>query len=494
MSYHDLHMIQSASPPILPATVLDLIHSLASAGGRPLLVGGWVRDRLLGLDSKDLDIEVFGLPINKLQKICRNHGRLMMVGAAFAVLKLTLSDGLTIDISIPRRETVTGLGHKEFAVHADPFMSIKDAANRRDLTINAISMDPLTGEFLDPVNGIGDLHQKVIRHIGPRFAEDPLRVLRVYQFEARFGFDVVPETRHVCREIAESGLLTTLPKERIEEELRKLFLRGLPEMILKTLHHMWEDGVVKTLFPELAELEHVPQDPKYHSEGDVLEHTFRTVSEAVKISVRDGLEPEEAWHLSIAALLHDIGKKSATSIHDDGRITAYGHDEAGMQPAENLLTRITANTRTRDITLRLVRNHMRPLQLATADKVSDSAIRRLALALSPSSIDMLCRLVEADTMASIRGDGKSHENAHVFLSERARHIGVRNSAPEPFIHGRDLMELAAQGLISDRFLKGGPHFSKVLNQVYQSQLDGLFENRSGALQYLKSIDLDALTG
>lgn len=476
--------------PELSQPVFSLVRSIERAGGRALLVGGWVRDRLLGIHSKDLDIEVFGLQEEKLRKICRTFGRLMTVGEAFAVLKLTFDNGETIDISLPRRETPTGSGHRDFAVQADPFMTIEEAAQRRDLTINAISLEPLTGRYLDPVGGMLDIRRRCLRHIGPRFREDPLRVLRVYQFQARFGFGISPETRDLCADIAGSGILLMLPEERIEEELRKLMLRGYPDHILQAFRHMREDKVLHAVFPELDELGEIPQDPRYHTEGDVLEHTFRAVSHAASIALRDRLPVEDRWHLCMAALMHDLGKRDTTTIHPDGRITAHGHDEAGLEAAEKTLNRITRNVRTREVVLSLVKNHMRPLQLATAERVGNGAIRRLAIALQPSSIEMLCRLVEADTLASIRGDGKPHENAHVFLLDRARNLGVNRNPPEPLLQGRDLMQLARDHVIPERFAIGGVHFSDVLKNVYQKQLDGLFSDRAGAIEYIRSLNLD----
>ncbi|MGB3977376.1 MAG: CCA tRNA nucleotidyltransferase, partial [bacterium] len=138
------------NPLNLDSQIYELLLSLRKSGGRPLLIGGWVRDRLLGITTGDLDIEVFNLPLEVLKQICRHHGRLITVGATFAVLKLTLRNGITIDISVPRRERQIGKGHKTFQIQADPFMTIEEAAQRRDLTINAISMDPFSATLIDP--------------------------------------------------------------------------------------------------------------------------------------------------------------------------------------------------------------------------------------------------------------------------------------------------------------------------------------------------------
>lgn len=473
---------ESFSPELM-RFLADVIES----GGKPLLVGGWVRDYLLGLRSKDLDFEVFNIPLSRLKRICRSHGRLYTVGAAFAVLKLTLADGETIDVSIPRKDFQIGEGHRGFEIHADPFMSIEEAAQRRDLTVNAISMDPLTLTPVDPTNGVTDLNNRTLRHVGERFSEDPLRVLRVYQFQARLGFRIAPETRHLCRDIAESGMLLTLPRERIEEEMRKLCLRGHQPSILTALRNAREDGVIKALFPELYRLSDVKQDPRHHAEGDALEHTFRAVSHAAEIAQRDELDEMDAWTLCLATLIHDLGKAEVSRKLEDGSIISHGHDKAGQEAGKSMLERLTGQIKIIQQALILARMHMRPLMLAQAEKVGDGAIRRLAQAVRPSNIEMLCRLTEADTLGSIRGDGTEPRNAHAFLRNRARNIGVEHRPPTPIIQGRDLIKLAKTGVIPEQYSRGGPHFGPLLNQLYDAQLDGKIATAEEAIVRLKNL-------
>ncbi|HPQ41700.1 MAG TPA: HD domain-containing protein, partial [bacterium] len=320
-----------------------------------------------------------------------------------------------------------------------------------------------------------------LRHVGPRFREDPLRVLRVYQFQARLGFDIAPETRALCREMASEGVLQTLPRERIEEELRKLCLRGRPVWIAAALRHARQDGVIGALFPELAALGGVPQDPRYHAEGDVLEHTVRAVAAATAVGRRDGMDDTDRWILCLAALVHDLGKSEVTETDAHGGIISHGHDRAGEGPARALLEQITGQVKVIDQVLALVRVHMRPLMLAQAEKVTDAAIRRLAKAVAPSSIEMLCRLTEADTAASVRGDGSEPVNAHVFLRERAAAMGISKEPPEPILQGRDLIALAEAGTLPERFKRGGPHFGPVLDAVYEAQLEGAVTNRDEAI-------------
>jgi tRNA nucleotidyltransferase (CCA-adding enzyme) len=480
-------LLSDPAPPHLDPDIRNLLASLRHIGGRPLIVGGWVRDNLLGIQTGDMDIEVFHLPFDTLRKQCRRHGRLITVGAAFAVLKLTLSNSTTVDISIPRRERKTGEGHTSFRIQADPDMTVEEAAQRRDLTINAISMDPFTGMLLDPVQGIRDLKDGMLRHVGSRFSEDPLRVLRVYRFQARFGFEIAPETRGICRSLSKRSVLQTLARERIEDELRTTILQGKKSFTINALSNMHEDGVIHSLFPELDHLAHIEQDPRFHAEGNVLVHTFMTVAEAASIAHRDNLEPDIAWALCLAALVHDLGKAHTSTVHDNGTITAHGHDKAGRLPAQELLDRITEHAKVKEIALALATNHMRPLQLATAEKVTDSAFQRLAVAVQPASIILLSKLVEADTRASVRGDGSEPEKAHLFLLDRARNLGIDSTPPKPFIQGRDLIHLANTGIISAQYSKGGPHFSGVLKTLYQLQINGAVSSREDAVAYLRNL-------
>src|SRR3954469_19330011 len=176
-----------------PEQVLAIATAVREQGGRALIVGGWVRDRLLGLpegDNPNVDLEVFGLPGDRLRAVLETFGRVEAVGESFQVYKVG-----GIDVSLPRRDSKAGRGHKGFIVTGDPEMSIAEAARRRDFTINAISQDPLTGEYFDPFGGRADLDRRLLRVVDPAtFADDSLRVLRGIQFAARLGFTLEPST------------------------------------------------------------------------------------------------------------------------------------------------------------------------------------------------------------------------------------------------------------------------------------------------------------
>ena len=240
---------------------LDLAHRVAhavrDAGGRAFIVGGWVRDDLLGRASngsasagptsrdrapKDIDVEVFGLPADRLRTVLSALGPVNSVGASFAVFKLG-----PLDVSLPRTESKAGRGHRGFVVTGDPTLPLAEAARRRDFTVNAIAWDPLTREHLDPHGGRDDLDAKRLRMVDPKtFGDDSLRVLRAIQLSARLEFEVDEPTRAVCRTIA----LDDLPAERVWGEMEKLLLLAdRPSLGFALARDL---GVVDRLFPEVA--------------------------------------------------------------------------------------------------------------------------------------------------------------------------------------------------------------------------------------------------
>src|SRR5687767_12914858 len=190
-----------------------IARAVQAAGGRALIVGGWVRDQLMQRESKDIDLEVYGLPSSRLRELLGQFGSVNAVGESFTVFKVA-----DIDVALPRRESKVGRGHKGFEVTGDPDMTPHEAARRRDFTVNAISWDPLTGEFEDPFDGRGDIGRKLLRAVDERtFGEDSLRVLRAVQFAARFGFVLDAATEALCRRIS----LDDLPAERVWGEFEK---------------------------------------------------------------------------------------------------------------------------------------------------------------------------------------------------------------------------------------------------------------------------------
>ena len=235
---------------------LDIARAVRAAGGRALVVGGWVRDRLMGRDVKDIDVEVFGVPAGRLKALLESLGRVETVGESFQVFKAG-----DVDVSLPRRESKSGRGHRGFEVTGDPGMSAEDAARRRDFRVNAILWDPLTDEYLDPFDGRGDIARRVLRVVDPAtFADDSLRALRAMQFAARFGFALDDEARALCRAMP----LDDLPAERIWGEVEKLLLAPKPSIGFALALELGIDA--EDL--DVDVLGRVPHDPVAHPAAD----------------------------------------------------------------------------------------------------------------------------------------------------------------------------------------------------------------------------------
>ena len=433
----------------IPEIATDIARAVRGAGGRALIVGGWVRDALLGLESKDLDLEVFGLPAEPLRNLLESFGRIETVGESFAVFKIG-----DIDVSLPRRESKTGRGHKGFTVDGDPSLSFVEAARRRDFTINAISCDPLTGDLIDPFDGRGDLERRLLRAVDAlTFADDSLRVLRGLQFAARFDLTMVEETRSLCRSIA----LDDLPPERVWGEIEKLLLRAPRPSVGFAL--ALELGVVDRLWPELRPLVGCPQEPEWHPEGDVWVHTLLVIDEA-RQQIAD-LDRGRAAAVMLGAVCHDLGKPPTTAVID-GRIRSLGHEEAGVAPAAALLDRWNVQTiagfDVRTTVLGMVAHHLKPGALMRPDSnAGDGAFRRLALKVD---LELLARVAKADCLGRT---GNFDCSAIDRFLERARSLGVEHAPPAPIVMGRHLLDLG---------VAPGPRMGEILKQIYERQLDG----------------------
>ncbi|MDA1259176.1 MAG: HD domain-containing protein [Planctomycetota bacterium] len=441
--------------------MIALASAVREAGGCAYLVGGAVRDRLLGRPGRDADVEIHGLQPEVVETLVAAQGKVHLVGRQFAVLHVTTPEG-ELEVSLPRRESKTGPGHKGFAVHADPHLGPHEAARRRDFTVNAMLEDPLTGEVIDPYGGREDLRRGLLRHVSAAFAEDPLRVLRAGRFAARFGWRVHAETSALCRRLD----LGELPRERIEREWQEILLNGaFPGQGVRVLEAC---GALRA-FPELAALRGVPQDPVWHPEGDVLTHTALCLDAAV--SLRDAMD--DPWLEMLAVLCHDLGKAN-TTVFERGRWRSAMHDETGAPLTIALLARITERAGLAEAVAALVREHLRPGQLhLVRDQVGDSAIRRLA-----TRVDLraLVRVAWADA-AGRRMPMPQPWPAAEWLLARAESLGVRDAAPAPLLQGRDVLALG---------VPPGPRVGALLREAYESQLDGGLADRDQALAWLRA--------
>ena len=455
--------VEAATGSVLFSAVSDIAGIARSAGGRAWMVGGAVRDIVLGLPAKDVDVEVFGVPPQTLEREIGAKYAFDACGVSFGVLKIKHLD---IDVSLPRRETKRGTGHKGFSVDSDPSLSISEAAERRDFTINALYLDPITGEFADPFGGRDDLSSGMLRHVSAKFSEDPLRVLRGMQFTARFGLSPAPETVELCRTMGMEGL----PPERIFEEWRKLLLKG--KAISAGLEFLRKTRWLR-FFPELERLHGCPQDPSWHPEGDVWRHTCRCLDAFA--AERTGNDVEDLI-VGLAVLCHDFGKPDTTFFDESaGRLRSPGHDEAGVAPTLSFLRRLTAEERILVEVPPLVKCHMQPFSIWKS-KAKDSAVRRLAARVG--RIDRLVRVTRADKAGCGRPQPAAGcEDELRWLEETARRLEIADSAPKPILQGRDLI---AAGL------KPSPRFGEILSRAYDAQLSGVFTDSAGAAEWLRS--------
>ena len=454
--------------PLLMSDELDLARRVAravdDAGGRALVVGGWVRDRLRGAPSHDVDLEVHGLPADRLQSVLAGLGPVNAVGASFAVFKLG-----PLDVALPRTDSKSGRGHRGFRVTGDPRLPLADAARRRDFTVNAIAWDPLRDEYLDPHGGRGDLDRRRLRMVDPAtFGDDSLRVLRAVQLAARLEFDIEDATQALCRTIP----LDDLPAERIWGEMEKLLLQAArPSIGFRAARAL---GVVERLFPELGALVDCPQEPEWHPEGDVWIHTLLVVDEARERI--DDLPHPQRVAVMLGAVCHDFGKP-ATTARIDGRIRSLNHEAMGVEPAAAFLDRLNLRTLdgydVRAQVLGLVGHHLKPgMWRAARDGVGDGAFRRLSRKVD---LELLARVAKADC----RGRGGSFDcSAMDWFVERARSLGVEHAPPPPILMGRHLLAIG---------VGPGPQVGAILRQVYERQLDGevtTLEQATGAARAL----------
>ncbi len=441
---------------------IEIAELLKAAGGRALLVGGCVRDGLLEIPAKDVDMEVYGLSADDVERTLKKSFRLDTVGRAFGVF---IIKGYDIDLALPRRESKTGPKHTDFVVEGDPTMSPREAASRRDFTINAISVDPLTDELLDPYDGVTDLKARRLCHVSDAFSEDPLRVLRGMQFVARFDLEAATETIELCRALTPEHL----PSERLWEEWKKLILKGAQPS--KGLLFLQACDWLR-FFPELEALVGCEQEPEWHPEGDVWTHTYHCLDAYALHRIGDQWED---LIVGLAVLCHDMGKPVSSFVDEKtGRIRSPRHDIEGVPIARAFLERLTRQKKIFEEVLPLVEQHMRPLTLYR-DGAGDTAIRRLAARVK--RVDRLTRVAFADKSGRppiVVDDFPEGE----WLLKKATELAIEDSAPKPLMLGRHLVELG---------IKPGPQFGKMLDRCYEAQMEGEFTDIESGRIYLKSI-------
>jgi tRNA nucleotidyltransferase (CCA-adding enzyme) len=457
-------------PMKLPPPLLATLTALRSAGGRPRLVGGCVRDWLLGLEPKDFDVEVYGLDYEAMGRALAPFGPTDLVGRSFGVLKIRL-EGSEYDFSLPRRESKIGAGHRGFVIAPDPELTETEAAARRDFTLNAIAYDPLDDRLLDFHGGIDDLKNKILRHTSAAFAEDPLRVLRAFQLAARFEFTLAPATAALSRTI--SATYPELPVERVWGEWDKWATKASKPsqglIVLKQagwLHH----------FSEIAALDGVPQEPEWHPEGDVFIHTGHCLDALVGLATWRNGTPHTRRILSLSVLGHDFGKALTTKQAERRgklRWTSPEHEAAGGPLVETFLQRIGAPLDLIESVRPLVVNHL--LHHDQQPAFRDTTVRRLARKISPATLDELLAVMESDHLGRPPLIPQETVRRISQLRSAAQRLALEHAAPKPLVLGRHLI---AHGYAP------GPQFKKTLDAAFESQLDGAFSDEAGGVEWM----------
>ena len=454
----------------LPDELAFLLHEVPALS-RAYLVGGCVRDSLLGIVHKDFDLEVYGVGYEMLAKQLSAHGRVDLVGKSFGVIKFTSQNGGQWDFSLPRRDSKMSAGHKGFQVEFDPDINPRDAASRRDFTINALMFDPRSGEYLDYFDGLNDLEKRVLRHTSPAFLEDPLRVLRGMQFAARFNLTPAPETVTLCRSIVST--FSELAIERVGMEWFKWALAG--QRPSAGLQFLKATGWLRH-FPEVAALDGTPQDPEWHPEGDVFTHTCHCCDALAELPEWQAADVTTRRVLMFAVLAHDFAKPQTThKVERAGqmRIVSPGHEEQGGPLAEAFLTRIDVPNEIKERVPPLVKHHLAHLQMTSA-----RSVRRLANALKPATIEELCLVMTADQFGRPPKPRVPHAGVAQLLAT-AGELRLRDAAPKPLLQGRHLIA---------RGMKPGTEFGKLLDKAFEAQLEGGFTDLEGALKWLDWLD------
>ena len=441
----------------IPSILEKILISLNEAKIKPILVGGCVRDSLLNIPSKDYDVELFNVDnLDKVQNILEKFGSVKQVGKSFGVLILEV-ESYHFDFALARKEKKVGHGHRDFKVTTNSKLTFEEASLRRDFTINSIGYDYFEDKYLDPNGGLEDLENRTLRHIKDEtFVEDPLRVYRAVQFVSRYKLTLDEKTFSLCKQLVEANELKYLPKERVYEEFKKLFLKSSKPSIGFTL--LKELGILK-YFPELRALVGCIQDKEYHPEGDVWVHTLMTIDEMTKY--KTGNEYRDLY-LFYALLCHDLGKPFCTETTDEGRVTSHKHETLGVEPTISFLSKLTDEKKFIEKVVPLVKNHLAPFQLYKAES-SLKAVKRLSL---KCSIEDLCIVCLADCKGRTILDKDKCDKAISWILEKARELNISDEGLKPLVQGRDLISLG---------MKPSKEFKDILEYALNLQIDESLE-------------------
>jgi poly(A) polymerase len=428
----------------------SVISKLRAAGHQAFLVGGCVRDLLLGLAPKDFDISTDARP-DRIMDLFPNSGR---VGAQFGVV-LVRDFFSQVEVATFRSDSDYSDGRRPDLVHfeRDPMGDVL----RRDFTINGLLLDPETGRVLDFVDGRADLQRRVVRAIGDpdaRFAEDHLRLLRAVRFAARLKFEIEPATlagieRH-------HALIHKVAAERTRDELARILTEGGARRGFELLDRT---GLLADILPEVAAMKGVEQPPEFHPEGDVWRHTLLLLEQL----------DHPTLTLALGALLHDVGKPPTYRVAD--RIRFDGHDERGVEIARAILQRLRFSCDVIEQVETLVAHHMRFMQVS---RMKESTLKRF---LRMPEFQEHLELHRLDCMA-----GSRHLDNYEFIRGKLAEYPDERLKPAPLLTGADLI---AAGY------KPGPQFSRMLTAVEDAQLEGAIHTPGEAMALVREMFGDA---
>ncbi|MDX1295107.1 MAG: HD domain-containing protein [Sulfurimonadaceae bacterium] len=446
----------------LPETIKPVTDYLIKHGTYPVVVGGYVRDALLGETSKDIDIEVYNVKnFETLKQLLEPFGKANIVGKSFGVLKMDIG-GFDVDFALPRTEQKKAPGHRGFEVNVSGQLDFATAAMRRDFTVNAMGYDLSSSYLLDPYKGQQDLKTGRLRCVNTStFIEDPLRVLRAVQMAARFHLECDDALMLLCRKMIKEGALDELPKERIFEEFKKLLLKS--ERPSEGFRIMRRIGLLE-LMPELSSLRLVRQDRQEHPEGDVWEHTLMCIDAMAQM--RSG-ESKHDLTLMLAVLCHDFGKPEALKAQSND------YESYGVEPAERFLRRLTDEKELITDVTRLVRHHQKPLRFYQ-QSAPDEEIRRLA---TEVPLEELVTVAKANFLGRKTPDAEEGIFlAGEWLLTRAEQVNANADGLQPLLQGRDLLDAGFQP---------SAQFKVILDAAYDAQLKGEFDTHAGAVAWFK---------
>lgn len=449
--------------------LIEIFNKINVNGGKCFLVGGYVRDKILGLTSKDIDVEVYGMNYDDLVTHLSEFGSPELLGKSFGVVKLRV-DGMDIDFSLPRRDSKNGIGHKEFCVEFCPDMSLEEAASRRDFTMNSVSIDPLSNEMIDPFNGLKDIADRILRPTSKAFTEDPLRILRGFQFSARFGFSPSFELEYYA--LKSLSEFHSLPKERIWTEWEKWASKG--SYYSTSLNYLYK---IVPVYPEIQNLMAVPQDKTWHPEGNVFVHTGYVLDEMAKICAHNNIVGDDRLVLIFSALCHDMGKVDTTVIGE--RITSHGHESSSVKFAESFLSSIMCPPRIIKRVCCLVELHM-----AANNHPTPKSVNRLTskLASGNSSLRELCWLIEADQFGRPPRPRERSENLTELLNIGLK-LNIMDNPPPRIVDGEYLKSLG---------FEEGKLLGEVLEKLYALQLAGSLKQEDDVLKKIKEMGYNIL--